>query len=180
MNTPNGYPEIRQMFGNPANADGTLNHAWYDANIVKTSPPPQWRLFYQDSVNPLVPITGISIHRLLSGSFLTVMQQIWDHAKQQIPGTSSDDEIRSWLHQNRLDQTGGGFNFRLIRGSTSKISLHSFGIAVDWDPNHNPRQKLLTRTLPDWWYNIWAQNGWSDGRHFKTPDPMHVQFATGA
>lgn len=35
MNTPNGYNEIRNAFGNPANADGSLNHASEDANIIK-------------------------------------------------------------------------------------------------------------------------------------------------
>jgi hypothetical protein len=28
--------------------------------------------------------------------------------------------------------------------------------------------------------DITAGCSWSDGRHFPTPDPMHVQFATGA
>ncbi len=180
MNTPNGYTEIIQMFGNPANADGSLNHAWEDANIIKVPPPSQWRLFYQSDAITLIPISGIRMHHLLAGSFITVMQEIWDHAKQLVSATASDDEVRAWLHQNRLDQTGGGFNFRMSTGDTSKLSLHSFGIAIDWDPLHNPHKKPLTKTLPDWWYDIWNRNGWSDGRHFKKPDPMHVQFATGA
>lgn len=74
---------------------------------------------------------------------------------------------------------GGAFNFRKITGG-SRLSLHAYGIAIDWDPEHNPRQKPLKRTLPDWWYEIWGAHGWSDGRRFPTPDPMHVQFATGA
>lgn len=180
MNTPKGYDEIRQMFGNPANADGSLNHAWEDANVLKVTPPAGWRLYYQDSSNPLVAISGIRMHRLLEASFSLVMQQIWDYAKQQVTNPSSDDDIRTWLHQNQLDQTGGGFNFRMSTGDTDKLSLHSYGIAIDWDPAHNPHKMPLTKILPDWWYDLWAQNGWSDGRHFSTPDPMHVQFATGA
>src|SRR3954453_7795748 len=29
-------------------------------------------------------------------------------------------------------------------------------------------------------YGIWKAHGWADGRKFPAPDPMHVQFATGA
>ena len=180
MTTPNGYDEIRQLFGNPANPDGSLNHAWEDANIIKVAPPAGWNLYYQDAQNPLVPITGIRMHRLLADSFTLVMTQIWNYAKQQTAKPANNNAVRAWLHQNRLDQTGGGFNFRQSTGNKKNLSLHSYGIAIDWDPVHNPHRKPLTKTLPDWWFAIWAQNGWTDGRHFTTPDPMHVQFATGA
>lgn len=76
--------------------------------------------------------------------------------------------------------TGGGYNFRASTGDANNLSLHSYGIAIDWNPLNNPHKKPLAETLPNWWYQIWAQNGWTDGRHFLTPDPMHVQFATGA
>jgi hypothetical protein len=180
MSTPNGYTEIRAMFGNPANADGTLNRAWEDANIQTVKPPVGWKLYYQDSPSPLVPVTGIRMHKLLAASFTTVMQEIWLHAKQQLPANATNATIQAWLHTNRLDQTAGGFNFRKNTSNPDKLSLHSYGIAIDWDPAHNPRKKPLTKTLPDWWYAIWASHGWSDGKHFLTPDPMHVQFATGA
>ena len=37
--TPNGYDEINALFGNPSNADGTLNKAWEAANITVVTPP---------------------------------------------------------------------------------------------------------------------------------------------
>jgi hypothetical protein len=119
------------------------------------------------------------MHVLLAANFQEVMTEIWAYAASQMEAPA-DDHIRAWLHAHRLDQTGGGFNFRKSTGATSVLSLHSYGIAIDWDPLHNPHQKPLTHTLPDWWYAIWARHGWTDGRHFHTPDPMHVQFATGA
>ena len=178
MNTPNGRAEIEAVFGNPANSDGTLNEAWEAANIRKVAPPDNWQLFYQADTG-LVKVAGIRMHRLLEDSFSSVLDDVWQFAIGQIGGSPSDDAVRAWLHQRRLDQHGGGFNFRKITGGRS-LSLHSYGIAIDWDPEHNPRQKPLKRTLPDWWYDIWKARGWSDGRHFPTPDPMHVQFATGA
>ena len=178
MKTPNGRKEIDDMFGYPANNDGTLNDHWYDKNIRKIAPPDGWQLYYQDD-NGLVEVTGIRMHYLLESVFQTAMADIWDYAKKQIGGSPSRDAIRAWLHKTRVGQHGGGFNFRPITGGKN-LSLHSYGIAIDWDPDHNPRQKPLKKTLPDWWYDIWAKHGWSDGRHFPTPDPMHVQFATGA
>jgi hypothetical protein len=175
--TPHGPAEIVARFGNPANADGTLNKTWERANITKVSPPAGWKLYYQDK--KLLPVTGIRMHRLLAPSFVSVLDEIWSVASGVLGAGASNDDIRAWLHANRYDQTGGGFNFRQIRGG-SRLSLHSFGIAIDWDPRNNPRKKPITRTLPDWWYAIWNNHGWHDGRRFKTPDPMHVQFATGA
>ena len=178
MQTPNGTDEIEATFGHPANADGTLDESWEGSNIRKVAPPDGWTLFYQ-SDNGLVPVSGIRLHRLLADSFEAVLDEVWAHAAKQIGPAASTDQIRKWLHQRRLDQHGGGFNFRKITGG-QRLSLHAYGIAIDWDPEHNPRKKPLTNSLPNWWYDIWANHGWSDGRHFATPDPMHVQFATGA
>jgi len=178
MKTPNGLAEIEEVFGDPANSDGTLNEAWEGANIRKVAPPDGWQLFYQ-SDDGLVQVSGIRMHRLLEDAFQAALDDVWSHVKQELGGSATDDQIRARLHDLRLDQHGGGFNFRKITDGQS-LSLHSFGIAIDWDPENNPRKKPLTRTLPDWWYDIWKAHGWSDGRHFPTPDPMHVQFATGA
>jgi len=180
VTTPNGYSEINTLFGNPANHDGTLNKAWEAANILVAEPPAGWKLYYQNSPGSLIPVRGIAMHRLLKDSFTQVLTDIWDYAKNQIGNNASDDLVRNWLHDKRLDQTGGGFNYRKSSGNNTVLSLHAYGIAIDWDPAHNPHQKPLTKTLPDWWFDIWSTHGWTDGRHFNTPDPMHVQFATGA
>lgn len=178
MTTPNGRAEIEAMFGNPAKADGRLNEAWEGTNIRRVPPPDGWQLYYQDE-GRVVPVSAIRIHRLLRDSFVAVLDEIWEHARQEIGAGATPDQIRAWLHRRRLDLHGGGFNFRPITGG-SNLSLHAYGIAIDWDPVHNPRQRPLTKTLPDWWYDVWHRHGWSDGRNFQTPDPMHVQFATGA
>ena len=178
MKTPNGRTEIQAVFGNPAKANGNLNEAWEAANIRRVPPPGAWELFYQDDKGP-VKVSGIRMHKLLADSFVLVLDDVWQHAKGEVGSGATDEKIRAWLHKRRFDLHGGGFNFRKITAG-SGLSLHSYGIAIDWDPLHNPRQKPLTRVLPDWWYDIWKSHGWSDGRHFNTPDPMHVQFATGA
>jgi hypothetical protein len=41
------------------------------------------------------------------------------------------------IKRHGLDQYGGLTNVRMMRGSTNKISRHSFGIAIDIDPVEN-------------------------------------------
>lgn len=178
MNPPNDRPAIEAIFGNPANPDGTPNPAWERANIVLVPPPPGWRLYYQDGRGP-VPSTGIRLHKMLADSFAAVLSGIWAYARAQCGAGAGDEDIRSWLHEHRLDLHGGGYTFKPITGGTA-LSLHAWGIAIDWDPLHNPRGAPLARTLPDWWYELWEIHGWTNGCGFPTPDPMHVQFATGA
>ncbi len=180
MDTPNGYTQINDLFGNPAKADGTLNPTWESKNIISVLPG-GWKIYYQDTATNLPELKkGIRIHSKLKDNFLSAMDKIRDYAIAQIGGSPSDKQIQDWLHLHRLDRTGGGYAFRPNTSDATKLSMHSYGIAIDWDPIQNPRGKPMKYTLPDWWYDIWAMHGWSDGRHFKTPDPMHVQFATGA
>jgi len=178
VKTPHDYSEITAMFGNPANGDGTVNAIWEEKNIRKIAPPAGWQLFYKTDNGP-VKVSGIRMHRLLKGSFQTALRDIWAYAREQAGASAAEEDIRAWLNENRLDLHGGGYNFRPKRGG-SGLSLHSYGIAIDWDPVHNPRKNPMEKTLPDWWYDIWQNNGWHDGRRFSTPDSMHVQFATGA
>src|SRR5262245_57000501 len=97
LNTPNGRSEIEEMFGSPANADGTLNEAWEGANIRKVAPPDNWRLFYQADTG-LVSVSGIRMHRLLEDTFVAVLDDVWDFAKEQVGVAATDDEVRGWLH----------------------------------------------------------------------------------
>lgn len=175
--TPNGRREIEEVFGRPNNNDGTLNEAWEHDNIIRVAPPAGWQLYYQDDDGPR-PVSGINLHKKLARNFQGVLSEIWDRVKNDLGGKPSDAAIRTRLHDLRLDQHSGGFNYRPIHGM-GKLSLHSYGIAIDWDADNNP-QGHSTHTLPNWWFDIWNAHGWTDGRHFSNPDPMHVQFATAA
>ncbi len=90
MNPPNGYPTI----------------------IARVRPPAGWQLYYQDDHQPIVPVPGIHIHKLLADSFTTVLTEIWAYAKEALGAGATDDAIRQWLHQTRVDQTGDGHNYR--------------------------------------------------------------------
>jgi len=79
-----------------------------------------------------------------------------------------------------LDEVWACAKSKVGPGGSNRLSLHSYGIAIDWNPEHNPRRPPLTRPVPDRWFEAWTRRGWSDGRASPTPDPMHVRFATGA
>ena len=174
MTPPNGWAEIEALYGHPAKADGNLDAAWFRTNIVLVEPPDGWVLRYQQDAATLFPTTGVRMHRLVADAWLAAMHAEWLYAQAQAPA-----DPLAWLQSLRLDQHGGGFNFRPQRDST-KLSMHAFGCAWDRDPIHNPRRQPLTCTIPGWCFNIWHGFGWTDGRHFATPDPMHFQFASGA
>jgi hypothetical protein len=124
MTTPNGRAEIEAMFGNPAMANGRLNEAWEGANIRRVPPPDGWQLFYQDE-GRVVRVSSIRIHRLLRDSFVAVLDDIWDHARQELGSGATPDQIRMWLHRRRLDLHGGGFNFRPITGGGAFRCMHT-------------------------------------------------------
>jgi hypothetical protein len=46
------------------------------------------------------------MHRLLADSFVAVLDDVWDFAKQQLSAGATDDQVRAWLHKRRLDQHG--------------------------------------------------------------------------
>ena len=69
----------------------------------------------------------------------------------------------------------GCFNIRKIRGSSNRWSLHSFGLAFDFNAfenrvgtNGNMHPKIV---------EIFLSYGWAWGGHFERKDPMHFQRA---
>lgn len=85
------------------------------------------------------------------------------------------------LRTLRLDMFGGAFNIRKMRGG-SALSMHSFGIAWDVDPERNQlkwnrsRASLDGKEYDKFWSFVEAEGGVSLGRA-RDFDWMHFQFA---
>jgi hypothetical protein len=79
------------------------------------------------------------------------------------------DEIRTF---------GGCFNFRSKRTS-GKLSTHSWGIAIDLNPETNPQGK--PGNMHPGVVAIFRQFGFTWGGEWpgKSKDPMHFQYCTG-
>lgn len=81
-----------------------------------------------------------------------------------------------------LDQFGGSLNVRRMRGG-SRYSMHSWGIAIDFDPVRNglrtkaPQARLSRDDVIPFW-NAWEAEGWTSLGRERDFDWMHVQAAS--
>jgi peptidoglycan hydrolase-like protein with peptidoglycan-binding domain len=80
-----------------------------------------------------------------------------------------------------LDLFGGSYNYRVMRGG-SALSMHAYGVAIDFDPVRNglkiraPKARLShTDALP--WWRAWENEGWVSLGRARDFDWMHVQAA---
>ena len=118
-------------------------------------------------------ISKIAVNKKCADSLLRILTRI---SKE----TNADERKRFGL-----DQYGGGFNQRPIRGvdsskmTVNKVSLHSYGAAIDLAPQLNPLgafyqpQKMM---MPSQVIEMFRAEGWTWGGDWKSrPDPMHFQ-----
>lgn len=80
-----------------------------------------------------------------------------------------------------LDLFGGSLNVRKMRGG-SAYSMHSWGIAIDFDPERNQlkwgkdRARLAQPDAVPFWLE-WEREGWLSLGRARDFDHMHVQAA---
>lgn len=81
------------------------------------------------------------------------------------------------LKQARMDLFGGCLNVRKIRGGNS-WSIHSWGTAIDLDPEHNTlSMNRAQATMPNEIIAIFRNEGWTSLGQSKNYDFMHFQAA---
>jgi LysM repeat protein len=159
LSRPRGYDEIVAAFGDvKANldADGNLSQDWVRQNIARA------RLPYPLIVswNHAQQVVSFACHRKLVNIFEHTFEAICDAGLQQ-----------------KLQYFGGCFNFRQKRTS-SKLSAHSWGIAIDLNPETNPlgaAGNMDSRVI-----TIFEQFNFKWGGEFRGgKDPMHFQYCDG-
>jgi hypothetical protein len=153
--------DLIAFYGAPdKNNDGRPDIAWEAANIVKIKPP--YPMFWSWNGRP---VQTISIHKKCAESLLRCLVRI-----AKIP------ESNRKLYG--LDQCGGGYNFRTMRG-LNNLSMHAYGCAIDIAPLQNPLTKPWNKNsdmLPIEVVQIFNSEGWRWGGDFKSrPDCMHFQ-----
>jgi hypothetical protein len=80
-----------------------------------------------------------------------------------------------------LDLWGGCLNVRKMRGGSS-WSMHSWGIAIDFDPDRNQMgwgkdKARLAKPDAETFWKIWEDEGWTSLGRTRNQDFMHVQAA---
>ena len=114
-------------------------------------------------------VRRFSIHEKVHDSALRVFERLLGHY--------GEHEIRR-LH---LDLFGGCLNVRRMRGGGA-WSMHSWGIAIDFDPAGNQLQwgrdkARLARPEYDPFWRFWREEGWLSLGQARDFDWMHVQAA---
>lgn len=114
-------------------------------------------------------IKRFSIHEKVHDSAARVFNRIadaYDHDARQRTG---------------IDLFGGCLNVRRMRGGTS-WSMHSWGIAIDFDPERNQlkwgrdKARLAQPDCATFW-RLWEEEGWVSLGRARNYDWMHVQAA---
>lgn len=114
-------------------------------------------------------VTSITLHTKVIDSA--------GRAFAEIASTYNDNERRDL----GLDLFGGSLNVRRMRGG-SRYSMHSWGIAIDFDPIRNqlkwkrPQARLSHADAVPFW-QAWEREGWVSLGRERNFDWMHVQAA---
>jgi hypothetical protein len=112
---------LNAFYGDPRGPNGQPCAAWESANLALWAPP--YPLFYSDG--KMTPMLHLRVHKralaTFNAAFADVLAQL-DH---------------DYIAAHRLNVTGGTYCYRLERGG-SRLSVHSWGAAIDMDPGHNP------------------------------------------
>lgn len=134
-------------------------------NQVMLVPPYPMRLAWDLST----PVHRFSINAKCHNSALRVLNQVKD-----IYGVEGCRKLG-------LDRFGGCLNVRKMRGGSS-WSIHSWGAAIDFDPDHNQlrwgrdKATFAQPTYHRWW-EAWEAEGWVSLGRSRNYDWMHVQAA---
>lgn len=163
--TINSWPnqhDVAAFYGNPdPNGDGVPDRRWEDLNIVTLAPPWRMKLAWA----PTQTIKSIRVHKLVYPSLSRVLLAMW----------SAFDHDQARVEAARMHLYGGAYNFRLMRGS-AHLSMHSYGCAIDLDPEGNPFGGNVTMCQQA--RDAFAAEGWTWGGAWSKPDGMHFQGAS--
>jgi D-alanyl-D-alanine carboxypeptidase len=146
--------EADGFYGNPRGRNGKASKNWEAEHLVSISPP--FQMYYAGSA-----IRHFKIHRKCAESLMRVFAAIWQAAGQD------QSKVEAW----GVSTFGGSYNFRLMRNS-NRLSMHSFGCAIDLAPDRFPLGRKLAGFAPEVLIAFEAE-GWVN----LPRDRMHFQAA---
>ena len=114
-------------------------------------------------------VRSIRVHQLIAPHVQQALREVLAHYGE------------AEIHRLGLDQYGGSYNFRPT-ASGNALSMHAWGIALDFAPRTNglkvgsPRATLSHPDCQVWW-EIWERHGAVSLGRERNYDWMHLQFA---
>jgi hypothetical protein len=152
---------LNAFYGDPRGKNGQASAAWESANLVEWHPP--YGICYSDERH--TPMNHLRVHRKCLDTF--------DEAFNDVLSQLGID----YIHAMRLNISGGTYCYRLERGG-SRLSVHSWGCAIDMDPGHNPfpahwKAGMIDKRFAD----ILQSHGFCWRGREGDIDPMHFQLA---
>lgn len=161
---PSSEKQLNAFYGDPnkGSNSGGVNPAWEKANIVSIAPP--YKMV--EAWPPYRAVNRIRVHRKCADDLSAVLAQI-----KNLYGSQTELERRG------LHKYGGCYVFRLKRGG-STLSTHSWGCAIDLDPERNGfgvKYKNDGKMMPLEVVKIFEDHGWTWGGPWRTADAMHFQ-----
>jgi len=147
--------------------DPSGKNAFY-GNPGVGGPDPTWKA--QNLVSYTVPWTGKSVlvHTKVRASLDRVLTQYWNEI-------GHDQSIIARYGLADVET----YNYRANRNNPASLSNHSYGIACDFAPSHNPNGSHWVdggAMLPRRLIELFKFEGWRWGGDFSsTKDPMHFE-----
>ena len=126
---------------------------------------PAYQLYYEGK-----PVRSIRVHKCIASHVKDALAEVLAYY--------GPEEI----HRLGLDLYGGSYNNRPTATGMA-LSMHAWGIALDFSPRANayalksPRASLSHPDCEKWW-QIWEQHGAVSLGRERNFDWMHLQFAT--
>lgn len=109
----------------------------------------------------------IVIHEKCADSLKLVLENIWEACGKDL----------NKIHELRYDVYDGSYNYRPMRGSHA-LSMHAFGVAIDWDAADNAFHDKTHLFKSDSIIVVkFKEQGWVWGGDWSNPDAMHFQAA---
>lgn len=147
-------------------ADGRPTERWQTRTLTSLTLPYPMRLSWDLQTT----VRKLTCHRAVAESLGVCLSGILAHY-------GSLESVRA----AGMDLYGGCYNFRPMRGG-HHLSMHSYGIAIDLDPERNPlavKWKEGRGMMPMAVVKIFETAGWTwGGRWSSRPDCMHFQAAS--
>lgn len=130
------------------------NH-WIRSLIIPEGMFPNWKV-----LNTKIPVKTIACNIDIHGPLMAALNSVHDKGLG-----------------GQLKTFDGCFNIRMVRGTRSAFSAHSYGLAVDLNAALNPMGKVLHTTFTPEFVKCFTDQGFAWGGNFKSRrDPMHFSY----